>query len=152
MRSGAVTPVPGTQDVQQLMQNQILRLLNQGQINAAFQQALSAANLDVVIHTCEKANPDQVFGQIPCPLQQPVLLSLIQQLSADIETHTLLKQKYLEEAIVSLDTSNPITHEHKRGVLNGLIPKLQGFIQSHPTSPDRRSIWKLLMLAQSHLN
>lgn len=38
MRSGAVTPVPGTQDVQQLMQNQILRLLNQGQINAAFQQ------------------------------------------------------------------------------------------------------------------
>ncbi|XP_014769268.1 enhancer of mRNA-decapping protein 4 isoform X2 [Octopus bimaculoides] len=151
MRSGAVTPVPGTQDVH-ILQNQILRLLNQGQINAAFQQALSAANLELVILTCEKANPDQVFGQIPFPLQQPVLLSLIQQLSADIETHTLLKQKYLEEAIVSLDTTNPITHEHKRSVLSGLIPKLNNFIQSHPNSPDRRSISKLLMLAQAHFN
>lgn len=37
MRSGAVTPVPCTQDVH-ILQNQILRLLNQGQINAAFQQ------------------------------------------------------------------------------------------------------------------
>ncbi|GAB1597861.1 enhancer of mRNA-decapping protein 4-like isoform X3 [Argonauta hians] len=151
MRSGAVTPVPGTQD-DHILQTQIVRLLNQGQINAAFEQALSAANLELVILICEKANPDQVFGQIPCPLQQPVLLSLIQQLSADIETQTLLKQKYLEEAIVSLDTSNPITHKHKRSVLSGLIPKLNNFIHSHPNSPDRRSISKLLMLAQAHLN
>lgn len=44
---------------------------------------------------CETVNPSQVFNQSPCPLQQPVLLSLIQQLSADIGNNTELKHKYV---------------------------------------------------------
>jgi len=56
-------------------------------------QALSAANLELVMSLCEAVNPSQVFNQTPCPLQQPVLLSLIQQLSADLENQTELKHK-----------------------------------------------------------
>ncbi|XP_022340302.2 enhancer of mRNA-decapping protein 4-like isoform X1 [Crassostrea virginica] len=150
MRSGAVTPVQVTPDPHQL-QTQILNLLRQGQLNAAFQQALSASNLDLVVFVCETVNPSQVFNQSPCPLQQPVLLSLIQQLSADIGNNTELKHKYLEEAVMNLDTSNPVTQGHMRGVLLGLIQKLKTYITANPNDKTTRSLRMLQMASESLL-
>lgn len=54
-------------------------------------QALTAADLNLVLYVCETVDPAQVFGQPPCPLSQPVLLSLIQQLASDLGTRTDLK-------------------------------------------------------------
>lgn len=150
MRSGAVTPVQVTPDPHQV-QTQILNLLRQGQLNAAFQQALSASNLDLVVFVCETVNPSQVFNQSPCPLQQPVLLSLIQQLSADIGNNTELKHKYLEEAVMNLDTSNPVTQGHMRGVLMGLTQKLKTYITAHPNDKTTRSLRMLQMASESLL-
>lgn len=56
-------------------------------------QALTAADLNLVLYVCETVDTQQVFGQHPCPLSQPVLLSLIQQLSSDLGTRTELKLK-----------------------------------------------------------
>jgi len=56
-------------------------------------QALTAADLNLVLYVCETVDTQQVFGQQPCPLSQPVLLSLIQQLSSDLGTRTELKLK-----------------------------------------------------------
>ena len=61
-------------------------------INLDF-QALTASDLSLVVFACESVDPAQVFNQSPCPLQQPVLLSLIQQLSADLGQNTTLKHK-----------------------------------------------------------
>ncbi|KAK3085774.1 hypothetical protein FSP39_008550 [Pinctada imbricata] len=150
MRSGAMTPVQMSPDPQHA-QSQVLQLLRQGQLNAAFQQALSAANLDLVVFVCETVNPSQVFNQSPCPLQQPVLLSLIQQLSADIGNNTELKHKYLEEAVMNLDTGNPVTREHMKSVLFGLIQKLKAYIPSHPNDKTTRSLKMLQMASESLL-
>ncbi|KAH3855139.1 hypothetical protein DPMN_097700 [Dreissena polymorpha] len=151
MRSGAVTPMRTTPDPQ-MEKTHILNLLRQGQLNAAFQQALSAANLDLVMSLCEVVNPSQVFNQSPCPLQQPVLLSLIQQLSAELENHTELKHKYLEEAIMNLDPNNTITQEHLNGVLYSLNQKLRIYISSHPNQKITRSLKMLLMASESLVN
>ncbi|XP_052817112.1 enhancer of mRNA-decapping protein 4-like [Mya arenaria] len=148
MRSGAVTPARVTPDPQ-IEKTHILNLLRQGQLNAAFQQALSAANLELVIALCEAVNPNQVFNQSPCPLQQPVLLSLIQQLSADLENHTELKHKYLEEAVMNLDIHDSITQEHMRGVLLSLNQKLRVYIPAHPNLKITRSLRMLLMASES---
>lgn len=56
-----------------------------------FLQALSAADLNLVLYVCETVDSQQVFGQSPCPLHQAVLLSLIQQLSTNLVTRTDLK-------------------------------------------------------------
>lgn len=56
-------------------------------------QALTAADLNLVLYVCETVDTQQVFGQHSCPLSQPVLLSLIQQLSSDLGTRTELKLK-----------------------------------------------------------
>lgn len=150
LQSNMVSPIPQMIDPQ-IQQQQIRQLLQQGQINAAFQQALTAADLNLVIFTCETANPNQVFGQIPCPLQQPVLLSLIQQLSGDISTHTDLKLKYLEEAVMNLDTKDTRTQQHLPSILGSLHHKLTNFIQNNPSN--RFSRHKILLLAtQSLLN
>ncbi len=60
-----------------------------------FLQALSAADLNLVLYVCETIDSQQVFGQQPCPLHQAVLLSLIQQLSTNLSTRTELKIRFV---------------------------------------------------------
>ena len=150
MRSRAQTPVSSPVDPQQ-QQQQIVQLLRQGQLNTAFQIALSASDLNLVMFVCEAVDPSQVFTQVPCPLKQPVLLSLIQQLSADLTANTQLKHKYLEEAVMNLETSSPLTREHMPGVLGNLVIKLQEFVQNNHHDRMARSMRMLLMACQSLL-
>ena len=56
-------------------------------------QALSASNLELVMFVCENAHPLNIFSQDPIPLNQPVLLSLISQLSANFDKNFELKIK-----------------------------------------------------------
>ncbi|KAK6618943.1 hypothetical protein RUM44_003324 [Polyplax serrata] len=151
MRSRAVTPASHIVDQIQIMQAQITQLVALGQVNAAFQQALSASDLNLVVFLCDRLNPEQLFRQSPCPLQQAVLLSLIQQLSADMTNHTDLKYRYLEEAIMNLDSNNAMTKEHLPGVLSTLQKQLNSFLTSNPGPKYARKIKMLLMMTQSLL-
>ena len=138
-------------------------LVQKGQYNSAFrhfgisafQTALCAADLQLLMNLCELVNPSLVFEQSinpitkkpqPCQLQQPVILSLIQQLSQDLNSHTELKVRYLEEAIVNLDLANALTREHTPAVVNQLVGKLQVYIQNHPN--EKKSMRIVLMAAQ----
>ena len=56
-------------------------------------QALSASDLSLVIYVCRTMDPASVFSESPCQLSQPVLLSLIQQLSANFDTDVELKHR-----------------------------------------------------------
>lgn len=73
------TPNPGQMSMADI-QSKIQGYLREGNVNDAFLTALSANNLAVVVATCEMVNPSQILNQVPCPLSQEVLLSLIQQL------------------------------------------------------------------------
>lgn len=54
--------------------------LAQGAFDTAFQMALNANNLQLVLQVCGMVNPVQIFST-PCQLSQSCLLSLISQLS-----------------------------------------------------------------------
>ncbi|XP_054281595.1 enhancer of mRNA-decapping protein 4 [Macrosteles quadrilineatus] len=151
VRSRAVTPAPHVIDTQ-LQQTQLLQLISQGQVNTAFQQALSASDLGLVVFICENVNPQQLFSQVPCPLQQHVLLSLVQQLSADMNNNTEIKHKYLEEALMNLDINNSVTREHLPAVLSNLQRQLQLYISSNPNNRITRSLKLLMMASQSLLS
>lgn len=148
MRSAAGTPVPSTHLDYQTQQANILQLLQQGQINQAFQQALSATDLNLVLYVCETIDSQQVFGQHPCPLSQPVLLSLIQQLSSNLSTRSELKISYLEDAVMNLDHSDPLTRDHMSAVLSQVRPKLFTFLQQDPHSPLCKRARRLMMMLQ----
>ncbi|KAJ6649871.1 Enhancer of mRNA-decapping protein 4 like [Pseudolycoriella hygida] len=136
------TPAPTLYDVQE----QIKQNLAQGHINAAFHQALVANDLNLVEFILEKADYKQVFN--PCPLQQPVLLSLIQQIGADMNNHNDLKQRYLSDAIVSLDMHDATTREHAPQITRELYQHCQNFIASNPQSPLIGGIKMLMMAVQ----
>jgi enhancer of mRNA-decapping protein 4 len=72
-------------------QQNALKLARSGQLNQAFEYVLSASDLNLVLYLCENLRPADLFSIQPCPLQIPVILSLIQQLAADLTTHQDLK-------------------------------------------------------------
>ncbi|XP_029289521.1 enhancer of mRNA-decapping protein 4 isoform X2 [Cottoperca gobio] len=148
MRSAAGTPVPTAHLDYQTQQANILQLLQQGQLNQAFQQALSATDLNLVLYVCETIDSQQVFGQHPCPLSQPVLLSLIQQLSSNLTTRSELKISYLEDAVMNLDHGDPLTRDHMSSVLAQVRPKLFTFLQQDPHSPLSKRARRLMMMLQ----
>uniref|UniRef100_A0A8C9T451 Enhancer of mRNA-decapping protein 4 n=1 Tax=Scleropages formosus TaxID=113540 RepID=A0A8C9T451_SCLFO len=152
MRSAAGTPIPTAHLDYQSQQASVLQLLQQGQINQAFQQALSAADLNLVLYVCETIDSQQVFGQHPCPLIQPVLLSLIQQLSTNLATRTELKISYLEDAVMNLDHSDPVTRDHMSSVLTQLRQKLFQFLQMEPHGPLSKRARRLMMMLQGLVN
>lgn len=142
VHSQAHTPAPTLYDVQE----QIKQNLAQGQINTAFHQALVANDLSLVEFTLEKADYKQVFN--PCPLQQPVLLSLIQQIAADMNNHNDLKQRYLSDAIVSLDVNDATTREHAPKITRELYQHCQSFIATNANSPLVGGVKMLMMAVQ----
>lgn len=81
------TQTPSIFDVQE----KIKILLGQGSINKAFHQALIANDLTLVEFVIDKADYKTVFN--PCPLEQTVLLSLIQQITADMSSYNDVKHK-----------------------------------------------------------
>lgn len=144
LRSQAVTPVP-TQD-RQITHHHIMNLVKQGQLNEAFQQALSAADLPLVISLCESVSLDKVFGGSTCHLQQHVLLSLIHQLSGDLQVKTELKVKYIEVAVTHLDSSSPITRVHVAKVVGSLQHRISIFLQNNPNHKFTHNL-RLMQLA-----
>ncbi|XP_069757563.1 enhancer of mRNA-decapping protein 4 isoform X2 [Narcine bancroftii] len=148
MRSAAGTPIPSTHMDFQSQQAHILQLLQQGQLNQAFQQALTAADLNLVLYVCETVDSQMVFGQHPCPLTQPVLLSLIQQLSTDFNSRTELKLSYLEDAVMNLDHTDPVARDHMGSVLNQVRQKLYQFNQAEPLNNVSKRARRLTMMLQ----
>ncbi|KAF9415855.1 hypothetical protein HW555_006607 [Spodoptera exigua] len=132
----------------QMQVAQIQSLIASGDVNGAFQQALSASDLALVVMACRAAEPAQVFGP-PCKLKQHVLLSLVQQLAADMARDTPLKHRYLEEAVMNLDTSNPVTREHLPAVVRELQKQLVSFLAAAPHHALARQLRMLLMATEA---
>ncbi|XP_069596225.1 enhancer of mRNA-decapping protein 4 isoform X2 [Ranitomeya imitator] len=148
MRSAAGTPIPSSHHDYQSQQTQIMQLLQQGHLNQAFQQALTASDLNLILYVCETVDLQQVFGQHPCPLTQPVLLSLIQQLSFDLCTRTELKLNYLEEAVMHLDHSDSVTRDHMGSIINQVRQKLFQFLQVESYAALHKSARRLMIMLQ----
>ncbi|XP_058447810.1 enhancer of mRNA-decapping protein 4 homolog isoform X2 [Malaya genurostris] len=142
VRSQAQTPAPSNVDIQE----QIRQLLANGQINKAFHKALLSNDLSLVDYTLEKADYKHVFS--PCPLEQTVLLSLIQQISADMANHNELKHRYLSDSIVSLNFMDPITKEHAPKVMRELNQNCQTYLTANPGNPLATSMKMLLIAIQ----
>ena len=70
------------------------KFLQSQDLNMAFELALSTSDLQLVMYLCHQVTPEEVFDKIPCPLSQPVLLSLIQQLSVNLNDQIELKTRY----------------------------------------------------------
>lgn len=131
-------PTPIASPVVDVKQQTTMKFVRSGQLNQAFEYVLSASDLNLVVYLCENLRPAELFSMQPCPLQIPVILSLIQQLSADLTTHQEIKYNYLHEILVTLDLSNPNIRDYLYSVLVELNKKLMAYIQTNSTPMSKR--------------
>ncbi|UJR37417.1 hypothetical protein I4U23_030121 [Adineta vaga] len=129
-------------------QQTVLKLVRSGQLNQAFEYVLTASDLSLVLYLCENVRPAELFSLQPCPLQIPVILSLIQQLAADLTTHQELKYSYLYEALICLDLSHPSVRDYLYNVLTDLNKKLYAYIQTNPMTTMAKRFQLLYMASQ----
>ncbi|KAI5636006.1 hypothetical protein NE865_11311 [Phthorimaea operculella] len=118
-------------------------------MNAAFERALSAADLSLVMAACRAADPSKVF--YPCRLQQSTLLSLAQQLPTDMVHDTQLKCRYMEEALINLNPMEPGTRAHLPLVVSEIRKHLSRFLSKYPSHVASRRITLIGMAADNLL-
>ncbi|CAB3248124.1 unnamed protein product [Arctia plantaginis] len=146
------TPQPADPEVSAIDQLTALinKLIQSGDMNGSFERALSAADLSLVMAACRAADPDLVFA-VPCKLEQYVLLSLIQQLATDMLHETQLKCRYLEDAIIHLNTADPDTRAHLPLVVGEVRKHLSKFLTEYPHHVANRRITLIVMAANNLL-
>ena len=76
-----------------MLQRQIDQYLLEYDYSKAFENALNAEELAFVLYVCQRVDSEELFSKKDCCLSQPIILSLIQQLSVDLTEQTELKVK-----------------------------------------------------------
>jgi len=129
------------------------RLFEEGDYNTAFETALSASDLQIVLFACGKIDPYDLFNPSSggnTSLTQPIILSLIQQLSQNLTEDTDIKTKYLEESLICIDCNEEVTRTHLPSILQTLNEQLAKTIdalskESPPNKKQIRSLKKVQM-------
>ena len=98
----------------------------------------------MVVATCEMVNI-QILNQVPCPLSQEILLTLIQQLGHNLESNTDTKVNFLTEAVTTLDPEYQPTQRHIPIVMAGVRNQLTNYLHNNPTD---RKVKTLALLIQ----
>eukprot|EP01135_Chromosphaera_perkinsii_P007850 Nk52_evm42s1020 gene=Nk52_evmTU42s1020 len=123
---------------------------------SAFGKALSCSNLQIVTKLCNMVEPRSVFAQHPCPLDNPIILSLIQQLSFNLMKDTKVKVAYLQEALLVIEPNDALAREHVPRIMAQMIGKVKEaltfYTNTEPSSVETRMLRALLRLAESMAN
>uniref|UniRef100_A0A8B9LNM4 Enhancer of mRNA-decapping protein 4 n=1 Tax=Astyanax mexicanus TaxID=7994 RepID=A0A8B9LNM4_ASTMX len=126
MRSAAGTPVPTAHLDYQAQQASILQLLQQGQLNEAFQQVR-----ELIL---------SLF------IMQQVMQQTLKKSHCNVHKREL--EYYLEDAVMNLDHGDPVTRDHMSAVLSQVRQKLLQFLQQDPHSPLSKRARRLMMMLQ----
>eukprot|EP00096_Caligus_rogercresseyi_P006930 TRINITY_DN23_c0_g2_i1.p1 TRINITY_DN23_c0_g2~~TRINITY_DN23_c0_g2_i1.p1 ORF type:complete len:1060 (-),score=377.18 TRINITY_DN23_c0_g2_i1:160-3339(-) len=131
--------------------HKIQMLLKESKYNEAFKVALSSNSLPIAVATCQMVDPGIIFGTETCPLEQSVILALIQHCATDLEEHTALKLRYLEEAIMNVDANYPPLEANANVFVAKVVQSMQSYIQAHPNTKFSKSLKLHLMAVKSFI-
>ncbi|KAJ3039076.1 G-type lectin S-receptor-like serine/threonine-protein kinase SRK [Rhizophlyctis rosea] len=127
---------------------EILSLAESGNYEEAFTRALSSADLPTIIQLCGKVNPKSVFLPDRTLLSQPVILSLMHQISADLDHQTSLKLHWLQELMMNLDKRDPLISEHAKRILPVISRRHSELVMKDPSDPHARTAKMIALMAQ----
>lgn len=109
-------------------------LISAGRYEEAFSKALTLQDVGIVSWLCTQVDAAAVLSTTPPALSQMVVLSLIQQLSADLHTAVSTKLQWIREAAMVLNPRDPVlvsvnfkpVLEQVYSGLQATVPRLQG--------------------------
>ncbi|KAJ3054615.1 enhancer of mRNA decapping 4 [Rhizophlyctis rosea] len=127
---------------------EILGLTRNGKYEEAFTKSLSLADSAIVMQLCRQIDPKSVFLSNRSLLSQPVILSLMHQISADLNTETSLKLQWLEDLMMNVNKRDPVIAQHTSRILPIVSKRLAELVQKDPTGTDGRTAKMLVMMLQ----
>ncbi|WJX23092.1 hypothetical protein P8452_12337 [Trifolium repens] len=124
---------------------ELSRLISEGKFEEAFTGALHRSDVGIVSWLCSQVDLTGILTMIPLPLSQGVLLSLLQQLSCDINTETPKKLQWMTDVAAAINPADTRIAAHVRPILDQVYRTL-GHHRNLPTnSPSEASTIRLLM-------
>ncbi|GBF96126.1 hypothetical protein Rsub_08874 [Raphidocelis subcapitata] len=129
-QAAAAPAAPSAQD----LRARVGALLAARDYDGAFNAALSAASPELLLWTCRQVSPAALAAAEPAPLSQVCLLSLVQQLGANLAPgpDADLRLEWLTEVAPLLEPGNATTAPHLRGVLNSVMAALKALAGQLP--------------------
>ncbi|KAK5986584.1 hypothetical protein GCK32_018305, partial [Trichostrongylus colubriformis] len=104
----------------------LAHMIKNKQIPLAFETALNQGDQTALEFVCNNVDPDEIF-RYPGTLSQPVLLSLLQQLSLRLDSDTDLKFRYMEHIVEVLQPHDDDISVMVPKVIEGLMQSLNEF-------------------------
>lgn len=104
----------------------LAHMIKNNQVPLAFETALNQGDQAALEFVCNNVDPDEVF-RYPGALSQPVLLSLLQQLSLRLDSDTDLKFRYMEHIVEVLQPHDDDINVMVPKVVEGLMQSLTEF-------------------------
>ncbi|KAL7750603.1 hypothetical protein RI367_003945 [Sorochytrium milnesiophthora] len=128
---------------------EINTMIQNKQYEAVFTKVLGLSDLALVDHLIANVSPRQVFLSNQTSLvSQPVILSLLHQLSLDFSQNLDNKLSWLQEALVALDAKDPAIREHCLKFLPVISHRIETqynkLLAEQPSDPHIKAL-KLLM-------
>ncbi|KAI4320831.1 hypothetical protein MLD38_034276 [Melastoma candidum] len=95
---------------------ELLRLIMEFKYEEAFTTALQRSDVSIVSWLCTQVDLHRIVSMAPLPLSQGVLLSLLQQLSCDINNDTPRKLAWMTDISGTINTTDPVISMHVRPI------------------------------------
>ncbi|KAG9289781.1 hypothetical protein G9A89_015361 [Geosiphon pyriformis] len=129
------------------------RLLELGEYEEAFLKALASSDLSIILRLCNKVSPKTVFFPSRPLLSQPVILSLVHQLTFDLSNYPELKFLWIEEALIHLVPKDKTIRDHSQVILQlarqRLIDRCSQIASEENQNPYLKSITVLIHILNS---
>ncbi|GMR50972.1 hypothetical protein PMAYCL1PPCAC_21167 [Pristionchus mayeri] len=133
----------------------LLHLIKTRQVQLAFETVLNQADESALQFVCRQIDPDELFGNVPGGdggLSQPVLLSLLQQLSYKLDADTDLKFRYIEHLLEALQPYDESISVHVPKVISVITDALTEFQLRTPNASLKRQARVITQLVRNLRN
>ncbi|XP_044953992.1 enhancer of mRNA-decapping protein 4-like isoform X2 [Hordeum vulgare subsp. vulgare] len=140
-------PITGPPEVEAPLDpmKELGRLLSEHKFDEAFTVALQRSDVSIVSWLCSQVDLRGLCTMAPVPLNQGVLLALLQQLAVDIGTETSRKIQWMTDVAMAINPTDQVIAIHVRPIFEQVYAKLAHHRSLPTTSPLDNSNLRLLM-------
>ncbi|KAK3200159.1 hypothetical protein Dsin_023574 [Dipteronia sinensis] len=103
---------------------ELSRLISEGKYEEAFTASLQRSDVSTVSWLCAQVDLHGMLSLVPVPLSQGVLLSLLQQLSFDINKDSTRKHAWITDVAAAINPSDPMISVHVRPIFEQVYQRL----------------------------
>ncbi|XP_028791735.1 LOW QUALITY PROTEIN: enhancer of mRNA-decapping protein 4-like [Neltuma alba] len=124
---------------------ELSRLISERKFEEAFTGALLRSDVSIVSWLCSQVDLAGILSMGPLPLSQGVILSLLQQLSCDLNAESPRKLAWMTDVAAAINPADPSIAVHVRPILEQVYQILGHHRALPTTSSSEASAIRLLM-------